>query len=95
MSPIDRSGPVQGPVRSGPRLVPQATTPATRHAVRAYASAQPRAASRAEPRIPAPLAPPPGGDVEVSVRVFADGGSVTVVRRTVGDRTVGIDALIR
>ena len=40
------------------------------------------------------------GDVELSVRVFADGGSISVRRRTVADadgtrRTVGIDAVIR
>ena len=41
------------------------------------------------------------GDVEVSVRVFAEGGSVTVMRRTALDadgvtrRTIGIEAMIR
>ena len=40
------------------------------------------------------------GDVELSIRVLADGGSITVKRRTVADadgtrRTVGIDAVIR
>ena len=44
---------------------------------------------------------PPATDVEVSVRVFADGGSITTVRRLspeTGDaprRTIGIDAVIR
>jgi hypothetical protein len=65
---------------------------------------------------PGPLAPPPrprpgasspgaatssDGEVEVSIRVFAEGGSVTVMRRTalepdgVTRRTVGIEAVIR
>ena len=40
------------------------------------------------------------GDVEVSVRLFADGRSITVRRRTVAEpdgtrRVVGIDALVR
>ena len=39
-------------------------------------------------------------DVELSVRLFADGGSITVKRRTIAEadgsrRTVGIDAVIR
>jgi hypothetical protein len=39
-------------------------------------------------------------DVEISVRVFADGGSITVKRRTVvmadgSRRTTAIDALVR
>ena len=40
-----------------------------------------------------------GADVEVAVRLFADGSHVTVVRRTVptpeGRRTIGIDAVVR
>jgi hypothetical protein len=53
-----------------------------------------------------PVAPPPalreipGADVEVEIRLFADGGSITVRRSIVdgpdgGRQTVGIDALIR
>jgi hypothetical protein len=70
-------------------------------------------ATRAQRRLPAPVertvslrlvpradAPVDSADVELSVRVLADGGSITVKRRTVADpdgtrRTIGIDALIR
>jgi len=46
-------------------------------------------------------AEPAASDVEVSVRVFADGGSITTVRRLspleadTPRRTIGIDAVIR
>ncbi|AHG88576.1 hypothetical protein J421_1039 [Gemmatirosa kalamazoonensis] len=44
--------------------------------------------------------PASAADVELSLRVFADGGSITVKRRSVtapdgSRRTVGIEALIR
>jgi hypothetical protein len=70
-------------------------------------------ATRAQRRMPVPVertvslrvvpradAPADGADVELSVRFFADGGSITVKRRTVADadgtrRTIGIDAVIR
>lgn len=37
----------------------------------------------------------PGSDVEVAVRVYADGRSVSVARRVLDGRTVGIEATIR
>lgn len=42
----------------------------------------------------------PAADVELSIRLFADGGSISVRRHTVPEadgsrRTVGIDAVIR
>ena len=62
-------------------------------------------AARRVPRVPRVVEPlPPDlravGDVELSIRVLADGGSITVRRRTVVDeqgtrRTVGIDAVVR
>ena len=50
--------------------------------------------------VPRADAPETAADVELSVRLFADGGSITVKRRTVAEadgsrRTVGIDAVIR
>ena len=37
----------------------------------------------------------PGVDTEVSIRMYADGGSISVVRHLRGGETVGIEALIR
>jgi hypothetical protein len=50
--------------------------------------------------VPRADAAPESSDVELSVRLFADGGSITVKRRTVSEgdgtrRTVGIEALVR
>lgn len=36
-----------------------------------------------------------GGDVEVSIRVLADGGSITVARQVVDGRAVHIEAIVR
>lgn len=38
---------------------------------------------------------PAGVESEVAIRVYADGGSISVVRHLRGGRTVGIEALIR
>jgi hypothetical protein len=38
---------------------------------------------------------PPGVETEVSIRMFADGGSISVVRHLRAGKTVGIEALIR
>ncbi|GLC25834.1 hypothetical protein [Roseisolibacter agri] len=37
----------------------------------------------------------PGVETEVSIRMYADGGSISVVRHLRGGETVGIEALIR
>ena len=37
----------------------------------------------------------PGVETEVSIRMYADGGSIAVVRHLRGGETVGIEALIR
>lgn len=37
----------------------------------------------------------PGVESEVAIRVYADGGSISVVRHLRGGRTVGIEAMIR
>lgn len=37
----------------------------------------------------------PGVETEVSIRMFADGGSISVVRHLRAGETVGIEALIR
>ena len=52
--------------------------------------------------VPQADAPESAADTELSVRILADGGSISVKRRTVADatveggrRTVGIDAVVR
>jgi hypothetical protein len=52
--------------------------------------------------VPRADAPESAADTELSVRILADGGSISVKRRTVADtsveggrRTVGIDAVVR
>lgn len=37
----------------------------------------------------------PGVETEVSIRMYADGGSISVVRHLRGGETVGIEAVIR
>lgn len=71
---------------------------------RAVARRTAELAARAEPerRAPAPaaalLAARPtalGVESEVSIRVYADGGSISVVRHLRGAEVVGIEAVIR
>jgi hypothetical protein len=86
---------------SGGSDVPGPRLPLPRRTASPYERAVAGVAPIALVRRPADAPADPGaGDVELSIRVLADGGSITVRRRSVADsdgarRTVGIDAVIR
>lgn len=92
MNPI--SGPISGDIRSIPRRRPSSSPYS--------APSQARDARLVPVRVdrPASTQQSVDGDVEVEIRLFADGRSITV-RRTVAPgpdgemTTVGIDALVR
>ena len=78
---------------------PYAPRPAHSRSVAAWPASAAGTVRRVEPVAP-PVPLGAVGDVEVSVRMFADGRSISVRRRTVAEadgtrRTVGIDAVVR
>lgn len=91
MRPI---APVLRPLHDAPRALPAPRTLADARAGRLLRGPTPPPYAAAV----AALTPVPA-DVEMSVRLCADGTQITVMRRTVADaggrRTVGIEAVIR
>ena len=80
-------GDAAGSTRVGGRHVPAERTPADR---------RPESTARdAGLALLAARPAAPGVETEVSIRMYADGGSISVVRHLRGGETVGIEALIR
>jgi len=75
-----------GAARVGGREASAPRTPADRRPASAEDAGRALLAAR-------PAAP--GVETEVSIRMYADGGSISVVRHLRGGETVGIEALIR